>query len=78
MAGAALCLGRRVGHRASFPHESFARRQDRYVAYHSDAYCQYTENPRSPTRYHTLWRRSSPRTRGYAGLSLNPWMGPVT
>ena len=45
MAGAALCLGRRVGHRASFPHETFARRQHRCVAYHSDAYCQYTDSP---------------------------------
>lgn len=27
MTSAALCLGCRVGHRASFPHETFARRQ---------------------------------------------------
>ena len=65
VAGAALCLWRRVGHRASFPDATFRpsaaplRRvpQRRILPVHG-------KPPRSPTRYHTLWRRSSPRTRG--------------
>ena len=43
MAGAALCLWRRVGHRASFPDAAFRPSAAPLRRVPRGAYCQYTE-----------------------------------
>ena len=45
VAGAALCLGRRVGHRASFPHATFRPSAAPLRRVPLGAYCRYAEHP---------------------------------